>query len=236
MSREIKNRRGFEITDVLNTTGIALVKADAEKVSQHLAKACNGRSQKIDEIQAFDFANFKYSDLVTQYKDHPYSIFCKSILFKDIILDISKTLKTRCLYFEHEDCSSWSGYYLYQDGICLESYSHGCDYTEDFTGGDPKLLKKYRENRNNRYDTWAVYKGSEYLFFSRLRTASKAEIIDYRTFIDNFFKLQDAWLPNLHFILPSYISNTEEIKFDFDYLNLDELLTAYVIISSSDYR
>ena len=235
MSQKIQNRRGFEIIDGLNTIGIALVKADAEKVSQHLAKARDGRSQKIDNIQAFNFANFKCSDLVIQYKKHPYSIFCKSILFKDIILDISEILKTRCLYFEHEDCSSWSGYYLYQDGICLESYSYGYDYTEEFTGGDLELLKEYRENRNNRYDTWTVNNYSEYLFSSRLRTATKEEITDHLTFLDNFFKSQDTWLPNLHFISPSYISNTE-IMFDLDYPNLDELLTAYIIIGSSDYK
>ena len=127
MSEEIKNRRGFELT-CNSTIGIALVKTDAKKVSEHLAEACNGEIKKIERIQDFNFTNFKYTDLVVQYQAHLYSIFCQGFLFKNIIINISKILKTRCLHFEYEDCSGASGYSLYQDGICLESYIYGIDY------------------------------------------------------------------------------------------------------------
>ena len=202
MNHEIKNKKGFELTKGLNTISIALVKIEAKELSEYLAQMCEGQIKQIKEIRNFDFSNFKYSDLVVQYPDHHYSIFCKATLIDDIVRELTKRLKTNSIVFHHEDCSGWSGYYLYKNENLLESYSYGLDYTDDFYGDDEKLIKEYEASKNSKFNTWASDGYYEYLLYSKIRTVTKEEIKDYPTFIDNFFRSQDAWLPDLSYILP----------------------------------
>lgn len=231
MNQNIKNKRGFKSTSSLNTTiSIVLVQKDAQKVSEYLAKAQNSQTKRVIDIKDFNFANFKYSDLVIQYRDHPYSIFCKNTLCRNIVVDISKIMKTNCICFVYEDCSGCSGYYLYKNGHLLESYSYGLDYTEEIAGDDQDYIKEIEENKNARFDTWLSDGHHEYLFFSKIRKVTKEEIKDFSTFIDNFFKSQDAWLPDLKYILPGYISGKKKIKFNFDCLNEEELPIVYAVI------
>ena len=234
--QEIRNKRGFELASRLNTIGIVLVKADAERVSQHLAYVHSGTSRKIARIQDFNFAKYWNAELVVQFKGHPYSIFCYSPKpFRNIASDISKDLKTDCLCYETEDCSGWSGYKFYWDGSCLESYEYGSDYEDEFCGDDPKLLQKWRQKRETKNDTWVVDRGCESLFSSRIQTATKEELLNPLEFMDSFFKSQNAWLPNSRFFSPSYMS--EDIaKFDLGDVNCDEVLDVHLLTGMAEYK
>ena len=233
--QEIRNKRGFELASRLNTIGIVLVKADAERVSQHLAYVHSGTSRKIACVQDFNFASYRNVGLVVQqYKNHPYSMFCYCT-FIEIAWFLSKAFRTDCLYFYQDDCSSWSGYKFYSDGVCTESYSYGLDYEKDVCGDDPELLQKWRQDREAGTDTWVIERGLEYQFSSQIRTVTKEELLTPLEFIDSFFKSQDAWLPDPYFFLPSYISEGVE-KFDLGDVNCDEVLDVYLLTGMADYK
>lgn len=193
----ISNQRGFSLNMYPASFSFVLVKAEIEEVSSSLANIVNGSLIK-DVYKNPEQVDTNFL-LVWQYTNHDWTMFEYLVCRGDIPRKLSKTLKTDCIYFQYEDVSGWEGYNLFKDGEIVESYSFGLDYREEMAeafeeeGGMPEQLDHGIPWDINTADNQLNY---QFLFRSTLRSVAEDEIKSYKSFLNNFFISQSAWLPS----------------------------------------
>lgn len=112
--RPLSQRRGFEFSAFGgNRLGIVMIKAPIEITSPALAERLHGALETNVLGREYDL-NHQRHELLHQYQGHDWTIICPfDICASSTVAQISKQLKTRCIYLTHEDTSSSSIYELF---------------------------------------------------------------------------------------------------------------------------
>ncbi len=215
MEHWLSQKRGFEIQDFPETMAIVLAKAEIERLSNCVAQYW--RAMAIPVILDQPDARWQQlSCLITQYQGQGWSFFYTAIDQEHLVSWISEVLKTRCLYFRYEDCSSWQGYALFERGILLEEYDFGPDYTEEIVETEITLLagfgrEEYVQSQQLQWDVYATDGELEYKFRSQITEATAVEIMQPYKFLNHRFRLWETWLPDLSWF-PQLETATDTIR------------------------
>lgn len=212
----LSKRRGFQFRELeANKVGILLVKAPIELTSPAIAKVFGGNL----ELNIWG-KQYHPSDcwmrLIYQYQGHPWSIVFPIDVCEEIkVSQISESLKTRCLYLEHEDTSGCSSYQLFDRGKCIEVFEWGVDYTEEVFEISPQELPAYAEEMEARgtpiSDYWNPKKWDIYITSGthvgyKFRTeeptieVTEDNLREPKLFLDFLLRKEDAWLPDYEYI------------------------------------
>lgn len=235
----LSERRGFQFSSLeANSIGILLVKASIELVSPATTKLFGGNlelnvlGKQSDSISGSE-------SLVYQYRGHPWSIVFPIVVCAERkVSRISKLLKTRCIYLQHEDTSSCSGYHLFNKGKCVEEFSWGVDYTEDIFEISPQELTEYAEKMEAQgtplSDAWNPKKWDIYITngthvgYKFRSEECEAEITedhlrDEKAFLDFLLRNQDAWLPDYKYLPHGEIAMLKDAM-DEDFERVDRII------------
>jgi hypothetical protein len=224
----VPERRGFDFSDFgTNNIEILMVKAPIQQVSSKLAKLLHGKL-KIDVLSQDNNTLFGRHTVVHQYAGHDWTIVFPGGAM-DPVIQLSESLKTSCIYMQHGDTASCSRYQLFHQGVCIEEFDWGCDYTEEFFGIDPKNLLEFAQEQDNRGEPlsdywdprkWHIYclHGlCSYKFRSNICSVKEADVLDEKNFLNTLLCAQDAWLPDW-----KYLPWTE--SFDISNVNIDDFV------------
>jgi hypothetical protein len=224
----VPERRGFELSDFqLNGISILMVKAPIQQVSSKLATLLHGKL-KIDVFRQDNDKPCGRHTVIHQYVGHDWTIVFPGGAM-DTAIQLSESLKTFCIYIAHGDTSGCSVYQLFYQGVCIEEFDWGCDYTEEFLGIDPKDLLEFAQEQDNKGEPlsdywdprqWHIYcfAGlSSYRFRSNIRTATESDVLDENKFLNTLLCAQDAWLPDW-----KYLPWTE--SFDISKVNINDFV------------
>ena len=104
--------------------------------------------------------------------------------------ELSREFSTKAIYFYFGDASDWMGYKLFMNGDESETYSFGVNYDEELAEMGIDLA----EGRKAGTVVASNDQGSQFLFWSRLRTKGEEEIGGGEKFIDEFLHYENAYI------------------------------------------
>jgi hypothetical protein len=224
----VPDRRGFDFSDFgTNNIEILMVKAPIQQVSPKLAKLLHGKL-KIDVLSQDNNTLFGRHTVVHQYAGHDWTIVFPGGAM-DPVIQLSESLKTSCIYMQHGDTASCSRYQLFHQGVCIEEFDWGCDYTEEFLGVASEDLLEFAQERDAQGESlpdywdprkWGVcsFDGlRSYRFRSSICTATEVDVLDDEKFLNTLMCAQDAWLPDW-----DYLPWTE--SFDISKVNIENFV------------
>ncbi len=194
----IENKRGFDLKDYACSFGYVLVKAGIDEVSSTLAKL---KSATVIKDLYSNFAECSdYGYLVWQYFGHDWTMSRYGVCQSEFSQNLSKILETDCIYYEYEKTSSWQGYTFFRNGVEIEGYSFGIDYYQEMAESAEYTEEEF--DLESCYDSYIKDENRDYLFLflSKIRNASDDEVKNDKTFVNNFFISQNAWLPNYEYM------------------------------------
>ena len=197
----ITSRRGFELTSFPGSMGIVLARAPVAEVSSTLQKIIGGTlttdvyGRPIDDF-VIGFGAFRIP--VFQFVGHPWTLFLHTVCQPAPIRQLSRDLDTECICFEFEDTSGWTACALIDKGEVVENYRFGLDYSDEMEDLAEEMGEEVPESNDDGIP-WDVNvssdDGNQYLFRSIRRQATETQVQDSREFLDDFFRQNDAWLP-----------------------------------------
>lgn len=169
---------GFDFDDFGGNVDIVIINSDSETLNQ-AAPMLNLRSEgEFKQRPGQDWSHF-------EAKSYSYDEM------QPLAVNLSKTLKTKALYYYFGDASGWMGYKLFIHGNLEEEYQFGESYEEEMLemGIDPT-------DQTQRAGTVVAKDedGNQFIFWSTLRVKSEAEICGGETFIDEFLRSQNAYI------------------------------------------
>jgi hypothetical protein len=186
-------RRGFALHDLSNEAAYVLVKADAAKVADAVAKQLNGHVTRDAYGKSL---NDEAGTIVYQLAGHPWSIYTimPDDKFGEQAAALSLELGTDVLTFASSDFNGWSFVALYRAGDEVEAIDWGGEGDE--LGADADLSKWDSHGIvSHVYD--GIEMNDSFLFRSKLRKATEQELAQGEAFIDATFKTHDAYLPDV---------------------------------------
>ena len=192
---DLPTRRGFALHDLSNELAYVMVKADADKVAEAVAGQLNGQVSQDIWQQPVDTE--RTGTIVYQLKGHPWTIFAvwPGGEMMDRAAKLSTELKTDVLTFANSDFSGWSFVELYRDGESVEAVNWGLDYTDEGLAG-PDLSRWDAHTKITTTDSNGVTLTDQYVFRSKLRKVTEADLKKGEAFVDWFYKQHDAYLPD----------------------------------------
>jgi len=199
----LRTKRGFGLTDWSNEATYVLVKADAEKTVNALARAWKG---KVVKNVLGNPANDNQL-VVYQLAGHPWSIFATDgsqieALSKGLISDAD------VMFIWNSDFNGWSGCDVYRAGQEVEAVHWG--YEGDGLGEDANPSKWH--TRGTVTKTFEGEASNEtYLFRSKARKVTEADLQKGEAFVDAFLRHHDAYLPDVDIMPWSDLGDTETI-------------------------
>jgi hypothetical protein len=190
----LPTRRGFELFDLSNEAAYVLVKADAARVADALAKQLNGTVTK--DALGKSPGDEDGGAIVYQLKGHPWSIFAlwPDEKFDEYAAELSKELGTDVLTFANSDFSGWSFVDLYRGGEEVEALHWGEDLSEIGAPANPADWHTMTKISTDHGDDIVIT--DQWLFRSKLRKVTEQELQQGEAFNDALFKLYDAYLPD----------------------------------------
>ncbi|MCC3531206.1 MAG: hypothetical protein JGK21_24775 [Microcoleus sp. PH2017_22_RUC_O_B] len=234
----LSKRRGFQFRELeANKIGILLVKAPIELTSPVIAQVFGGHL-KLNIWGRQYHPSDCWMILIYQYQGHPWSIvFPINVCAQTKVSQVSKSLKTRCIYLQHEDTSASYAYQLFDRGKCIEEFDWGTDYTEEVFDISPQELPQYVEEMEaqgtpiadswnpNKWDIY-ITSGSHvgYKFRTEQSTVRVTEddLRKPKVFLDFLLRRQDAWLPDCEHIPWGEIVKAENANSE-DFVRVDGL-------------
>lgn len=185
-------KRGFGITDWSNEAAYVLVKADAAKTADALVKALN-KGKVVKDVFGKPTDERKEQILVFQLAGHPWSIFaCDSSQIEEFGKTLSRDVDMLGAW--NSDFNGWSGVQLYRGGEEVEAIHWGFD--EDKVGDDADA-SKWQANAQIPRKLGEATLAELYLFRSKARKATPADLQKGTAFIDAMFRQNDAYLPEI---------------------------------------
>jgi hypothetical protein len=184
----LRTKRGFGLKDWSNEATYVLVKADAEKTANALARAWNGKVVKNVFGQPSNDAQL----VVYQLAGHSWSIFaCHGSqvepLSKDLISDAD------VMFIWNSDFNGWSGCDVYRAGQEVEAVHWGPD--GDGLGEDADVAKWHARGKIGTNIEGGGY-DEAYQFRSKTRKVADADLQKGEAFVDAFLRHHDAYLPD----------------------------------------
>lgn len=221
-----QERRGFDLNtfDFGGSTGFVLVKASIDKVSPILAEMFNGKLKT--NVYGQELNVPRWLTTIHQYREHLWTIFYLNVCREEFVRDISQRLMTQCIYFQYEDTSTWLGYIFFDNGEEIEEYQFGPDYREEYEEFK-ELMEDEMGDLTSEPDPseWDIDVSDydldeQFLFRSTERTVDKDDLLDKEKFMDDFFKLHDAWLPDWDYLPYEDRFTTNELSAE-DFIRVD---------------
>jgi hypothetical protein len=184
----LRTKRGFGLKDWSNEATYVLVKADAEKTANALARAWNGKVVKNVFGQPANDAQL----VVYQLAGHPWSIFaCHGSqiepLTKNLISD------TDVMFIWSSDFNGWSGCDVYRAGQEVEAIHWGAE--GDGLGEDADAAKWHTRGKVGKSIEGESY-SDIFQFRSKTRKVTEADLQKGDAFVDAFLRHHDAYLPD----------------------------------------
>jgi hypothetical protein len=183
-------KRGFDLEDWSNEAAYVLVKADAAKAAEALARVWRGKVIKdVFGKPASETAN---QFALFQLAGHPWSIFAfDASQLEELTPALSRDADV--LVFWNSDFNGWAGVELYRGGAEVEAVHWGG--VDEKLGEDANASLWHTEGIVTR-----TYEGismdDSYLFRSKLRKVTPADLGKGDAFIDEFLIHHDAYLPD----------------------------------------
>jgi hypothetical protein len=184
----LRTKRGFGLTDWSNEATYVLVKADAEKTANALARAWNGKVVKNVFGQPSNDAHL----VVYQLAGHPWSVFaCDGSqiepLSKNLISDAD------VMFIWNSDFNGWSGCDVYRAGQEVEAIHWGAE--GDGLGEDADATKWHARGKVGKSIEGETY-NDVFQFRSKTRKVTEADLQKGEAFVDAFLRHHDAYLPD----------------------------------------
>jgi hypothetical protein len=188
----LATRRGFALHDLSNEAAYIMVKMDAAKAAEAIAKQMKGNLTKNAYGKTTDVET---GTIVYQLAGHPWSIYAimPDEHFDDDAAALSRELGTDVLTFASSDFNGWSFVALYRGGDEVEAIDWGTE--GDGLGADADL-SKWDSHGSISHTYEDIEFTDQFLFRSKLRKASEQELQQGEAFVDAMFKQYDAYLPD----------------------------------------
>jgi hypothetical protein len=186
----VASKRGFALEDWSNEAAYVLIKSDLAKAAETLAAAMQGKVVK--DVFGKEMNESLGQTVIYQLKGHPWSIFaCDNSELEKLTPLLSRDADV--LVFWNSDFNGWAGVELYRGGVEVEAVHWGG--VDEKLGEDADASKWHAEGKFDR-----TYEGitmtDSFLFRSKLRKVSPAELQKGDAFINDFFVHHDAYLPD----------------------------------------
>jgi hypothetical protein len=185
----LPSKRGFDLEDWSNEAAYVLVKGDAVKLAESLARELKGTVVKDVLGKA---VNERAQAVVYQLAGHSWSIFaCDNSQLEKLAPALSRGADV--LVFWQSDFNGWAGVELYRGGEQVEAVHWGT--AEDSLGEDADASKW--DSRGQFVRTFeGISMTDAFLFRSKLRNVTPDELNKGDAFIDSFLRHHDAYLPD----------------------------------------
>jgi hypothetical protein len=186
----LASKRGFDLEDWSNEAAYVLIKADAAKAADAVAGALKGKV--IRDVFGKPVDENANQTVVYQLAGHPWSVFAT---YGEGLEELVKTLSRGAdvLVFFQDDFNGWALVEMYRGGEEVEAVHWGG--VEEKLGEDADASKWHAEGKFDR-----TYEGitmtDSFLFRSKLRKVTPADLGKGDAFIDEFFVHHDAYLPD----------------------------------------
>jgi hypothetical protein len=186
----LASKRGFDLEDWSNTAAYVLVKTDAATAAELLARELKGTV--IKDTLGKPVNEGRAQAIVYQLAGHPWSIFaCDNSQLETLAPALSRDADV--LVFWQNDFNGWAGVELFRGGQQLEAVHWGV--AEDGLGEDADPSKW--DARGEFVRTYEdISMTDAFLFRSKLRQVTPAELSQGDAFIDAFMRHHDAYLPD----------------------------------------
>jgi hypothetical protein len=191
----LPSKRGFALFDLSNEAAYVLLKAPADKVADALAKKWGGTVTK--DVYGKPSDATLNGAVVFQLKGHPYSIYATygGEDFDEEVATLSKELATDAVTFANSDFSGWSFVSVFRNGEEVEALHWGEDLTELGLAAPSASEWDTTTKITTDYGD-GVQITDQWLFRSKLRKVTEAELQQGEKFNDAMFKQYDAFLPD----------------------------------------
>jgi len=187
----LRSKRGFGLADWSNELAYVLVKADAAKTADLLAKAWDGKVVK--DVFGKPTDEGKDQIVVFQLAGHPWSIFaCEWSQIEELAETLSRDADMLAAW--NSDFNGWSGVELYRGGEEVEAVHWG--FADDKIGEDADASKWQTSAQIPRkFEDETL--SELYLFRSKARKIAPPDLQKGEAFIDTMFRQNDAYLPEI---------------------------------------
>jgi hypothetical protein len=200
----IASKRGFGLEDWSNEAAYVLVKTDAAKMADLLAKVLT--STVVPNVLGKPADENAAQALVFQLSGHSWSIVAIPGDFWEKFVPALST-NADVIVFSHSDFNAWASVKLFRGGEEVEAVHWGP--AGDGLGEDADASKWHTTGTvTTEYE--GITSDDTYLFRSKLRKLTPADLQKGEVFIDEFFKQQDAYLPDAE-QMPWYDYDTKTI-------------------------
>jgi hypothetical protein len=180
----LAKRRGYAIKDWSNEVTYILIKMDADKAAELLAKQINGKVTKNVLGKPVDD---EAGAIVFQLAGHPWSIFAMGGgPLETLVPALSREADVIMCW--NSDFNGWSGVDLYRGGEEAEAVHWG--FAGDAFGKDDTDASRWQSRENVGEDL--------YQFRSKLRKVPPTEVQKGAAFVDSVLRGYDAYLPDLN--------------------------------------
>jgi hypothetical protein len=186
----LASKRGFDLEDWSNEAAYVLVKADVSKAADAVAGAMQGKV--IPNVLGKPADENANQTVVYQLAGHPWSVFAT---YGEGLEELIKTLSRQSdvLVFFQDDFNGWALVELYRGGEEVEAVHWGG--VDEKLGEDADASKWHAEGKFDRTFEGITMTDS-FLFRSKLRKVTPADLGKGDAFIDEFLVHHDAYLPD----------------------------------------
>ena len=185
----LRTKRGFGLTDWSNEAVYVLVKADAAKTADALARVWSGKVLK-DALNKPTTDEFN-EVVVYQLAGHPWSIFaCHGTQIEPLSTALSSDADVLIIW--NSDFNGWSGVDLFRGGKEIEALHWGPE--GDGIGEDADSTKWHATGQRITSNEGATY-SDVFQFRSTVRKATPQDLNQGEEFVDAMLRHYDAYLP-----------------------------------------
>jgi hypothetical protein len=187
----LRTKRGFGLKDWSNEAVYILVKADAAKTADALARTWNGKVLK----NVYGKPASEQSDQVViwQLAGHPWSIFATDgSQIEQLSAALSSDMDVLIIW--NSDFNGWSGVDLFRAGKEVEAVHWGPE--GDALGEDADVSKWHTKGQFAQTIEGEPY-NETYQFRSTLRKVTEQDLQKGEPFVDAFLRHHDAYLPDV---------------------------------------
>jgi hypothetical protein len=178
----LASKRGFDLQDWSNEAAYVLVKADAAKTAEALARVYKAEVAK--DVLGKSVDEDKFYTVVYQISGHPWSVFaCSAEQLETLWPELSKEFDV--LTFWNSDFSAWASVDLWRGGKEVEALRWGPAGDEIGELADA-----------SKWHATAKTEDTDYLFRSTLRKVTPDDLKKGDAFVSELFAKYDAYLPD----------------------------------------
>jgi len=204
----VSTRRGLAMNDWPDGFVYVLVKANAKETAS--AVAASGENQIAEMMLGEPVDEKKLQTIVSQIAGHDWSLFLWFEPESDaFVTELSREMDTTLLRIAYSDFTGWQFIDVYQGGESVEAMHWGLDYSEELGRSD---LTEWDTHTTVTTNDDGIEMTDQFLFRSKLRKISEAELSKGDAFADSLLREHDAYMPKSEEIPWLYQNGTVNSK------------------------